>query len=1085
MLTLVLGTDWVANTRQVLQMVGEDVARERTGTILLVPELISHEMERRLCMAAGDTASRYAEVLSFTRLARRSAEYLGTHIPPTLDKGGRIVAMASAVRQLHSKLKAYASVETKPEFLQGLLDGVDVFKRCCITPADLMAASAQTQGSLAQKLEELSLILEAYNAICQRGKMDPRDLMTWVLEELEASDFGKSHRLYVDGFPDFTRQHLAILEYFIRQDAPVVVSLPCDTPGSTAMAFEKAGATAKELLRLAQKAGIAVQTVTVPREETPTAEVSRLLFQGKIQPGQGKDCLTVVSAQSIHAECVLAAERIMELAASGCRYRDISLVCADMGSYRGELEMVLKRCHIPVYVAGTEEVLEKSVITTVLSAMDAALGGLEQQDVLRYIKSALSPLSLEECDQLEAYVRLWNISGSRWLSPWTGHPKGLTDVWTTEDEALLEGLNGWRQQITGPLDNLRKAFSKATSVARQVQALYAFVEGIGLADRLNRLAKTLDAQGDNREAQILSQLWEILLGAMEQLYDVLGETAWDSETFTRLFRLLISQYDVGTIPPVLDGVTAGPVSAMRCQESRHLILLGASEGSLPGYTGSTGILSDRECDALRSLGMPLTGGAMEGIQAEFGEIYGVFCGCRETMWVSCSGGQPSFVCRRLGELAGGMESPGEGLGAALTDPQEAAAYLAGRNGKTQAQDLGLTEDYNRVLQQLSFNLGTVKREQIQGLYGKSLNLSASQIDLQAQCRLAYFLKYGLKIRERKPAQVDPAEFGTYVHWVLEQTVNTVMDRGGFHEVSLEDTLEIAREAAESYGKTHFSQLDSQRLRYLFQRNDQELFWIVRELWEELQASAFAPAGTEVGFGGDGDLPPVPVSGRAMEAQLRGFVDRVDVWQEGPNRYFRVVDYKTGKKDFDYCDIYNGLGLQMLLYLFSLEEQGKSLLGDNPHGVGVQYFPARAPLMTSDGMLTDEEARQQREKLWKRKGLLLEDMGILQAMEPETPPKRLSYKCNKEGELSGDLASREDLKTLRDYVFSLVGQMVDTIAAGEVAPNPYTRGESHNVCRFCPYGALCHPAQVEGRRNYKAISSKEFWEAVAQEVEKHG
>ena len=661
MLTLVLGTDWVANTRQVLQMVGEDVARERTGTILLVPELISHEMERRLCMAAGDTASRYAEVLSFTRLARRSAEYLGTHIPPTLDKGGRIVAMASAVRQLHSKLKAYAAVETKPEFLQGLLDGVDVFKRCCITPADLMAASAQTQGSLAQKLEELSLILEAYNAICQRGKMDPRDLMTWVLEELEASDFGKSHRLYVDGFPDFTRQHLAILEYFIRQDAPVVVSLPCDTPGSTAMAFEKAGATAKELLRLAQKAGIAVQTVTVPREETPTAEVSRLLFQGKIQPGQGKDCLTVVSAQSIHAECVLAAERILELAASGCRYRDISLVCADMGSYRGELEMVLKRCHIPVYVAGTEEVLEKSVITTVLSAMDAALGGLEQQDVLRYIKSALSPLSLEECDQLEAYVRLWNISGSRWLSPWTGHPKGLTDVWTTEDEALLEGLNGWRQQITGPLDNLRKAFSKAASVAQQVQALYAFVEGIGLADRLNRLAKTLDAQGDNREAQILSQLWEILLGAMEQLYDVLGETAWDSETFTRLFRLLISQYDVGTIPPVLDGVTAGPMSAMRCQQSRHLILLGASEGSLPGYTGSTGILSDRECDALRSLGMPLTGGAMEGIQAEFGEIYGVFCGCRETMWVSCSGGQPSFVCRRLAELAGGMENPGAAM----------------------------------------------------------------------------------------------------------------------------------------------------------------------------------------------------------------------------------------------------------------------------------------------------------------------------------------------------------------------------------------------------------------------------------------
>ena len=72
------------------------------------------------------------------------------------------------------------------------------------------------------------------------------------------------------------------------------------------------------------------------------------------------------------------------------------------------------------------------------------------------------------------------------------------------------------------------------------------------------------------------------------------------------------------------------------------------------------------------------------------------------------------------------------------------------------------------------------------------------------------------------------------------------------------------------------------------------------------------------------------------------------------------------------------------------------------GWGVQYFPARAPLMTSDGMLTDEEARQQREKLWKRKGLLLEDMGILQAMEPETPPKRLSYNATKKGSFPGTL-----------------------------------------------------------------------------------
>ena len=63
MLELVLGKDWTSNTQSVLMEVAQDVAREQGGRILLVPELISHDMERRLCLAAGDTASRFAEVL--------------------------------------------------------------------------------------------------------------------------------------------------------------------------------------------------------------------------------------------------------------------------------------------------------------------------------------------------------------------------------------------------------------------------------------------------------------------------------------------------------------------------------------------------------------------------------------------------------------------------------------------------------------------------------------------------------------------------------------------------------------------------------------------------------------------------------------------------------------------------------------------------------------------------------------------------------------------------------------------------------------------------------------------------------------
>ena len=104
----------------------------------------------------------------------------------------------------------------------------------------------------------------------------------------------------------------------------------------------------------------------------------------------------------------------------------------------------------------------------------------------------------------------------------------------------------------------------------------------------------MDLSGDLRTAQILNQLWEILISALEQMYDTLGNTAWEPEHFARLLRLLLSQYDVGTIPPVLDAVQMGQVSAQRLHEQKHLIVLGAQEGRLPGYSGSEGILTDQE-----------------------------------------------------------------------------------------------------------------------------------------------------------------------------------------------------------------------------------------------------------------------------------------------------------------------------------------------------------------------------------------------------------------------------------------------------------------------------------------------------------
>ena len=121
--------------------------------------------------------------------------------------------------------------------------------------------------------------------------------------------------------------------------------------------------------------------------------------------------------------------------------------------------------------------------------------------------------------------------------------------------------------------------------------------------------------------------------------------------------------------------------------------------------------------------------------------------------------------------------------------------------------------------------------------------------------------------------------------------------------------------------------------------------------------------------------------------------------------------------------------------------------------------------------------------WLRKGLLLQDEQVLDAMDDDGWA-RLCASKKRDGTIGGDVADREQLALLKSYVFRLLAGMVDDIASGNVEPNPYTRGTSHDACSFCPYSAVCRADTVCGRRNYKAMTDEDFWERIGKE-ESHG
>ena len=176
-------------------------------------------------------------------------------------------------------------------------------------------------------------------------------------------------------------------------------------------------------------------------------------------------------------------------------------------------------------------------------------------------------------------------------------------------------------------------------------------------------------------------------------------------------------------------------------------------------------------------------------------------------------------------------------------------------------------------------------------------------------------------------------------------------------------------------------------RYLFGRLCKDMEQIIRSVLEELRASDFRPIDHELDFSYRGDLPPVQVREGDTEVTLSGKVDRVDGYIRDGKLHVRVMDYKSGKKAFSLSDIWYGLNMQLLIYLFALQDQGlaryKERLTEELDEIvpaGVLYVPARDALPDTERAATDEMLDAMRESALRRSGLLTEDMDVLEAME---------------------------------------------------------------------------------------------------------
>ena len=299
---------------------------------------------------------------------------------------------------------------------------------------------------------------------------------------------------------------------------------------------------------------------------------------------------------------------------------------------------------------------------------------------------------------------------------------------------------------------------------------------------------------------------------------------------------------------------------------------------------------------------------------------------------------------------------------------------------------------------------------------------------------------------------------------------------------------LTKKAVDRYVAEELGGLEGQspRFQYLFRRLLRSVQAVVDNVAEELFRSRFRPISFELGFGENQDLPPVELTCAGVTISVTGFVDRVDGWVDGDKLHLRVVDYKTGRKTFDLTEVWNGLGLQMLLYLFTLEEKGQALYGLPVEGDGVLYLPAREAVIRGSRSISDEELQKKVDRELTRSGLVRNDPRVLEAMEArgEGDYRFLPLRVSRTGgEVTGEaLASAEQLGRLGRHVRRVLEDICQELAGGSIAADPFWRGPEKNACRFCDYAAACHFEPGHGgdcKRWLPHVSAEEFWEQMQE------
>lgn len=1002
-----------------------------------------------------------------------------------------------------------------------LMNAIDEFRQSGITPAEAERAlnaleeevlsgddDRASHSDLVARLSDAVNVYGTYNSILHESFVDRGDVLDNLANTLSEHPFFSGKSVYLDSFYSLSAHEQRILKLIIEQADDVTVTCACPKDKKEredSIVFDDVEAFMEKTLSYAAEAHKQVEYTDL-REDLRHAgkneflDIDRDLFSSEPKeipkeikekggPSVPSEYVKIIKCGDRFDEAEACASIICRLIRNGYKYSDIAVIARSITSREGILDNTLRRHGIKCFISESTEVSSSPAVKLVLAALGVAAGGWKRRDVIRLYKTGMTPCgrgtapgfdSLEG-DVFENYTYTWNIRGKKMYTSgdWTMNPDGYTDRNPPENAEILRLANSAKNKIIPPLEKLLSVFGDGNGVAtvREIsERIYYFAEDYSVDEILTEMAENYCALGMARDADRTSRSWSYVTEILDKMVSVLGDTPLNVVRFARLFASVASGMDKGTIPTGVDEVILGSSSNVRLDHVKCAILVGSVAEEFPANVDdSSHFFDDSDKVALEGVGITLSSPTEKlALSREYFMYYRSVLCATDRLYILAptgNGAELSDPAKRIETILGEKDikctetfskMP---LGDVLFD-RVTAEYLISR--RTDPDDISTLRS---ILGDAKKNVSLTAKDDMIQPDGKktSMSLSQSVIDTFIKCPFSYYCNSVIKLKPSEKADIGLNNVGSFIHAVFERFFTAVPAEKIRDGIGSEELRATAQDIIDGYISDLADAAGSVkgerdgRLDYLMERLSKYLFIFLEEMTKELAQSKFVPVALELPIGttvpGKESATPLEfTTAGGVRVSLHGIADRVDVY-DAPDgkKYMRIIDYKTGSKDFKFDLLSKGFDIQMLIYLFSLWKFGipgeDTALYEPAGTVYIKASPSNAKIST----ISDEAAsRESVASSLTRSGIVLNEEDVIRAMDADISGQFAPVIVKDDKLVPRDthtfLVTSERFGELEKELQETVTRIASSILEGHAEARPVKL--QGDPCSYCRYSSVC-------------------------------